>query len=203
MSMGMSSMMEEPSRQTQTTSVMQLSTEVSTDKDAFKQKTMNNDILRLLNGFAMSRRLMISQNRRQYRQPQLLHDDVRKIEASMCKLLQKMDFQFVRRFSEAQLAKLVSGLKIMTKKPDEFVYHKGDLTNSIYFIFLGEIDVKRLGACLNFGEQERYGAPRKSSAVAHSYTILGALDKSGFLSTRSEQAVMDMGRPDGKWVSGK
>ncbi|CAD7923875.1 unnamed protein product [Amoebophrya sp. A120] len=189
---------EQPSQQS--TSLMQ---PVSTDKDAFKQKTMNQEIIRLLNGFSMSRRLMMSQNRRAYRQPQLLNDDVRRIEASMCKLLQKMDFQFVRRFSDAQLAKLVNGLRIITKKPDEFVFHKGDMASSIYFIFLGEVDVlgpdagdpvKRLGACLNFGDTERYGAPRKSSAVAHSYTILGALDKQAFLSTKSEQQVMEDSR---------
>ncbi|CAD7953194.1 unnamed protein product [Amoebophrya sp. A25] len=201
----MSSMMEEPSRMTQQSSVMQLgsSTDVSTSKDAFKHKTANQDIIRLLNAFAMSRRLMLSQTRRQYRQPRMLNDDIEKIEQSMCKLLQKMDFQFIRRFSDAQLAKMVSGLKILTKKPDEFVYHKGDISSSIYFVFLGEVDllgpdagdpVKRLGACLNFGEAERYGAPRKSSAVAHSYTILGALDRQSYLNTRSEQRVMEDSR---------
>ena len=98
---------------------------------------------------------------------------------------------------------MVKNLQIVVKKANEFVFHKGDEVRFVYFVFLGEVDilgpepgdpVKRVGPCLNFGETERYGASRKSSAVAHSYVILGALDRSGFDQTRLEHKTMEDAR---------
>ena len=54
--------------------------------------------------------------------------------------------------------------------------------------------VKRLGPCLNFGDQERWGSQRKSSVVAHSYTVLGALDRPGYFQSRENQRVMEDSR---------
>ncbi len=166
-----------------TKEIYSLSTDIRKDGKVHRDSN-NGQIIALLNGFAMTNRVSNAQTRRHHRQSKQLDQDLNKIEDAMVQLIHKMDFQFMRRFSDAQSRKMVRNLRIKMVKPDEFVYHKGDIVHDIYFIFIGEVDVlgpepgdpvKRLGPCLNFGDSEKFGNVRKSSAVAHSYCILGIL----------------------------
>lgn len=160
----------------------------------------NQQIIMIVNAFISTSRIRFSQNRRNCRQPFTLDRDMDKNFHALAHLLQKMDFQVIRRFTEMQVMKLVQEMTILVKKPDEFIYHKGDVSNAIYAIFIGEVDilgpvdgdpVKRFTAGLSFGDDVRYGQTRRNSAVAHTYTIMGVIDKQSFFAGKTEQRVME------------
>jgi hypothetical protein len=141
-----------------------------------KSEREKHEVIALLNSFGVMARIRNTQNRRQYRHPWSHSSDTGRHTEEILKLMKRMDFSLIRRFNDAQLHELVSNMQIVTRKPEEFLYHKGDKALAMYFIFVGEMDllgpgtygndpVQRISQGLHFGDEEPFGAKRKNSAV--------------------------------------